>query len=245
MNDFYTTLDDAKIEIWKRWNNQSLRKKAAEYLKNDIPTAFLGEPRAVLFRNIASPDFEFLYFLELSKKIGLKPLVLEYLNDKFSTRNSDKLSLVKLAVFEKRNKKGEPIVSYKKIIDIKANDNKRFTEIETTENKRLVDFHHDLIARSVPEGVDTFDMSEWIGRNGSSAVEYYKSFIALFICHGVLFENFVTNESESAFEKRTVLPAIDNAKQRFLAEPVICPLASDPNDMYWWMYPNEIKQVLK
>lgn len=244
MEHFYTILEDAKLEIWTRWDDKALKKKVEECLNNDIPEAFLNEPRAVLFRNIASPDFEFLYFLELSKKIGLRPLVLEYLDDKFSTRNADKLCLVKMAVFEKKNKKGEPIACYKKIIDIKANDNKRFNQIETTSKKNLVDFHHELVEKIVPDGVDVFDMSEWIGRNGKSAAEYYKKFFMLFVCHGVLFENFVTSESEAGFEGGVVVPALDNTKSLFSTNPIISPLAPDPNDRYWWTYPNEINDFL-
>lgn len=244
MENCYTTLDDAVFEIRNRWNDTAIKKKVEEYLKNDIPEVFLDEPRAVLFRNIASPDFEMLCFLELSKKSGLKPLILEYLDDKFSTRNADKLCLVKMAIFEKKNSKGESIVCYKKIIDIKANDNKRFGEIETVGKKNLIDFHHDLVNKIVPGGVDIFDMSEWISRNGKNAVEYYKQFLALFICHGILFENFVTDESEAGFAKRAVSPAIENAKTAFSTNPLISQLASNPNDIYWWSYPNEIKDLL-
>lgn len=246
MNNFYTTPEDAKARIWNRWNDEALKKKVEEYLNNDIPAVFLDEPRAVLFRNIASPDFEFLYFLELSKQCGLKPVILEYLHDTFSTRNADKLGLAKMAIFEKKNKKNESIVCYKKIIDIKANDNKKFIEIETEteDKKRLVDFHHDLISRLAPADVDVFDMSAWISRNGNTAIEYYKKFVILFIAHGVLFEDFITSPSEANFASKTIVPAIDNTFNLFSATPMICPLAPNPGDRYWWSYPNAIRNLV-
>lgn len=244
MEKFYTTLENAKVEVWKRWNEKSLKNRVEEYLDNDIPEAFANEPRAVLFRNIASPDFEFLYFLKLSKKIGLRPLILEYLDDKFSTRNADKLCLAKMAIFEKKNSKGESIICYRKVIDIKANDNKRFIDIKTVTNKKLVDFHHDLVSNIASEDVDSYDMSEWIMRHGGNANAYYKQFLALFICHGILFENFVTNASEADFERKTIIPAIDSVKNIFSAAPIASPLASDPTDMYWWSYPNKIRYLL-
>jgi len=243
--DVYTTIENAKKEIVKRWNDKDLKKKVEEYLGGDIPKGFLNEPRAVLFRNIASPDLEFLYFLKMAKDNGMKPLVLEYTHDKFSTRNADKLCLAKLAIFEGKNKNGEAIVRYRKLIDIKVQDNKEFCEIETLEGENLVEFHHNLVTKMVPEGVDVFGMSQWIEHNGKTAAEYYNKFLALFVCHGILFENFVTDESEAEFEDMVVIPALENVKKIFSVEPIICPLASDPNDMYWWSYPSEIEKILE
>jgi len=53
--DFYTPIEEAKKEIWERWNNASLRKQVEEYL-GGIPKCFISEPRAVLDRNIVSPN---------------------------------------------------------------------------------------------------------------------------------------------------------------------------------------------
>jgi hypothetical protein len=73
----YITLEEAKEEIWNRWNNASLRKKAEEFL-GEVPGTMEKEPTAILWRNIATQDIEFLHFLDRVKQINLKPLVLEY-----------------------------------------------------------------------------------------------------------------------------------------------------------------------
>lgn len=245
MQDLYTNLDEAKIQIQKRWNNDVLKNRVQEYLKKDLPEKFLNGPYAVLFRNIASPDLEFMYFLKIAKEHNLKPLVLEYTKDKFSTRNADKICLTKLAIFEKRDKNGNAIVQYKKIVDMKGSDNKRFDEIETVDGRNLVQLHHELVQKMALHQIDIIDISDWISRNGGSAKEYYMSFFAFFIAHGVLFENFVTDESEAQFERDVVLPAFDAVQSFFGLRPLIVSLADDPNDPYWWSYPAEINNYIK
>lgn len=236
--NIYTNLEEAKKEIWNRWNNKELRKKVEEYLGNDIPQVFLNEPRAVLFRNIISPDFEFLYFLESAKRVGLKPLGLEYVEDFFCTRNSDKLGLCKLNIFDKRDKNGDVVIRYNKIVDLMSSDNKKFCDIKLKDGQNLTEFHRRLLGESEGVDLEIFDMSQWIKNNGQKAIEYYKKFLAFFICHGVFFENFVTDESEAEFENNVILPAIDAVKKDFDIQPIVVALVKNPKDSYWWCYPN-------
>jgi hypothetical protein len=240
--EIYISVTVAKEEIWRRWNNKELRKKVVDFLGGDIPEAFQEEPRAVLFRNIASPDFEFQHFLDASKKLGLKPIVLEYTQDKFCTRNADKLGLCKLAIFEKKNGNGESIFHYNKIVDVKLEDNKKFCDIKTISGEMLVDFHHNLIKRNILDGVELFDLSLWIDRNGYSASEYYKKFLAFFICHGVLFENFLRSGEEDKFTQEVFMPAYDLVSKNFNLNPMIIEAipTESMGDMYWWCYDNKI-----
>jgi hypothetical protein len=62
--EFYTPLEQAKEEIWKRWRNENLRRKVQDFIDN-IPQPFQDAPKAVLFRQVATPNFEFFHFLEL------------------------------------------------------------------------------------------------------------------------------------------------------------------------------------
>jgi hypothetical protein len=43
----YSTLEEAKEEIWRRWNDASLREKAAEFL-GEVPEALRNGPCAVI-----------------------------------------------------------------------------------------------------------------------------------------------------------------------------------------------------
>jgi hypothetical protein len=100
--EFYTPLEQAKEEIWKRWRDKDLRLKVEEFL-GDIPQPFQEAPKAVLSRQIGTPNFEFFRFLELSSKANLSPLITEYINDKFVTNNVDKLALAKMPFYKGRN----------------------------------------------------------------------------------------------------------------------------------------------
>ena len=235
---FYSSLEEVKDEIERRWNDVELRKKVEEYLGENIPAGFKNEPRAVLFRNVITPDLESLYFLEVAQKLSLKPYGLEYTKDKFSTRNSDKICLGKLTFFDKRDKNGEAVIHYNKIIDIMANDNKRICDVETLKGENLVEFHHKWLKDNVQGCIELHDMSEWIEGNGHSAVEYYKKFLAFFICHGVLFENFLLEGDEKDFTMKTFFPAFQLVNEIFGCKPLI--LSAMPQesfgDRYWWCY---------
>jgi hypothetical protein len=241
--NIYTSLDEAKIEIQKRWKNKELKEKVTKYL-GEIPSFFCDEPRAIIFRNIVTPDHELLYFLELADKIELKASGLEFMEDNFCTRNADKLCLGKMAFFEKRNKVEDIVMHYTKVIDLMKNDNKKFSEIKTLGGEKLVDFHHRLLAQSRAKRIEMYDMSQWIAENGGHAREYYKRILAFFICHGVLFESFVTDDSEEVFERDVTLPAIQEIEKLFGVKPLMVQLLPNTEDRYWWCYPKETESLI-
>jgi hypothetical protein len=225
----YTPFEDARVEITKRWKNNELKTAVEQYVSG-IPACLSSEPRAVLFRNVASPTIEFELFLEQAKKINLKPLALEYTNDKFSTHNNEKLHLLKISTIIGHSKNSTPITTHQEIAQITANDTKRFSEITTYSGESLVDFHHKLMSAY---GTDVFDMSEWIQNNGEIAKEYYKKFFALSLCHMVLFETFTGTRSEYEFAEKIVLPAYKYVKEKFGTAPLIVQNLSTPNNPYW------------
>jgi hypothetical protein len=246
MNDnIYTSLEEAGEEIRRRWQDQALRKRVEEYLGGDIPEPFREEPRAVLFRNIASPDIEFCHFVEQANRIGVKPLALEYTHDRFCTQNADKICLAKLAIFNGRNKHGGAIVSYKKVIDLKGEDNKRFCEINTLWGQNLVDFHHDLLRQQFPE-IEICDVSMWSHFKERCAAEYYQYFLALFAYHGILFENFITSEEEAVFSRAVVIPAFEFVEKRIGVKPIVVAIVAEEmlDDPYWWCYDARVVDML-
>jgi len=242
MNDWhtiYTELTVARDELRRRWHDGALRADVAAYL-GEIPPCLRDEPRAVLWRNIMTPDHELLHFLELADEIGFKPLGIEYIEDRFCTRNADKMTLAKMAVFNKRDCLGEPVMRYRKIIDIKHYDNARFSGIRTLDGSGLVDFHHGLVRKKIGTRLEIRDWSAKLTHYGASARDYYRKMLAHFICHGVLFESFVTDETEAAFERDVVLPAIEHVRKQFGLAPLIVPVVPDVEDRYWWCYPADV-----
>ncbi|MFA7061451.1 MAG: hypothetical protein WC156_11630 [Pedobacter sp.] len=240
--DIYTSLEEAGTEIKRRWRDNGLRQQVSDYL-GGLPDCFIHEPRAVLFRNIASPDIEFHHFVEQAERVALKPVCLEYLNDRFCTRNADKICLAKLAIFNGRNKHGAAMISYKKVIDLKAADNKKFSVIDTLWGQNFVEFHHGLLHQHLP-GMEICDVSDWHNFKDRHAADYYRYFLAFFVCHGVLFENFVTNEEEAVFYNAVVFPAMAEVTERFGVKPLIVPAIAEEKlqDEYWWCYPAHIEE---
>ena len=117
-----------------------------------------------------------------------------------------------------QNGNGDASFRYRRVIDLKGCDNDRFCDIATHWGENLVTFHHRLVSQVVPD-VRLHDLSEWISDRGSKAINYYPHFLALFICHGVLFENFVTNGSERVFFQQVVFPALRAVESRLTTPP--------------------------
>lgn len=248
VGDIYTSLEVAREEIWKRWNDKELRKKVEEFFGEGILEAVRDEPRAVIVRQVASPNMEFFRFLELVKCTDLRPLVNEYVKDKFVSVNSCKLSLGKLSFFEKLNKKKCPILKHKKIINVDDSENKELLNINTIYGDRLVDFHHEMLRASIPEFDlnNLVDISDWCSVNGERANKYYYYFLAWFICNGILFENFLTDKNESDFTKKVVLPAFKKIKEEFGLKPLIVPIVKniEAEDIFWRSYHKEAEIFL-
>jgi hypothetical protein len=243
--EIYTTLEEAGEEIRRRWQDKALRQQVDEYLGGDIPESFCNKPRAVLFRNIIITDTEFQRFHELSKNAGLEPLGLEFLGDRFCTRNADKLRLGRIDIFEKMNRKNEPIIRCERIIDFKGNDNRRLTDVETIWGQKLVDLYHGLL-QADDRRTEIFDMSDWIERNGRTAAKYYEKFFAFFICHGVLIENFIDTGEESGFLNEVVYPAFSSVCRVFGVTPLVSRLFTEEEITRCdqWYFPAEMKDKL-
>lgn len=244
--NIYTPLEEAKEEIWRRWNDTVLRKKVSEYI-GEVPAVFQDEPRAVLDRNIISPNYEISHFMGIVKQVSLKPLGWEYQEDKFCSKNPDKLGLAKMPFFHKRNKKGEAIYSYRTIVDCTYADGKQFSRIKTLWGEKFTDFHHRLLTLHAQE-IEFADGSKWYSSNGRCASKYYLYFLALFICYGILFENFVINEGEEErFSRAVVIPAFEQVATHFAVKPLIVQLlpSDKASDQYWRCYPDNIREEVE
>lgn len=114
MSDIYTPLEEAKEEIWRRWNDKELQREVLEFL-GEVPEVLRKEPRSVLVRNVTTINMEFLHLLDLANNICLKPCCMEYTEDKFVTINHDKFALCKMP-FQCNDKTGKKTISYRKII---------------------------------------------------------------------------------------------------------------------------------
>lgn len=240
----YTSLEEAKEELRKRWNDKKLRNKVLAYLNGDIPKIFDKEPKAFLARHITTPNFEFFRFLNLANKIELNPAALEYADDILTAGNPGKYYLCKILFYNGKGKNGGRKLSCNKLVSIDEYQGAKLSIVKTRIGCDLKEFHHNLM-KDLPMFSlnNVFDISDWYKRRGSIAKNYYKYFFAFFICHGVLFENYLHSGIEGAFTRSVVLPNYKKTIDFFGVKPLIVRLlpTSTETDDCWWYYPEFIK----
>lgn len=242
----YTQLDTAVEELRARQSDPKLKAYVDALLTHGLPEPIKDRLAIVLFRHIATPNYEVMRFLNAADSLtDYKPLVLEYTKDKFNNRNEWKFSLAKLRFHKGMNKAGEPIIEYKNIIDINDANNKPLREVTTVFGTSLVDFHHGLLQKHFPHFTDAaYDLSEWLHAYGHTAREYYKYFLAIFLQNGILFENFLVDGKEAGFTEEIILPALAELRAESGYKPLIVPLepTTIEGDAFWLSHPYDRKK---
>ncbi|MFA6184158.1 MAG: hypothetical protein WC682_03570 [Parcubacteria group bacterium] len=246
VEDIYTPLEVAKEEIWRRWNDKELKKKVKKFLDKGIPEIMLNSPKAILARHVASPNNEFIKYLKLSKKIDLKPICLEYLSDKFRSENQDKYYLGKMFFCDGLGKKNGKRLSAKKVVDLDYSEGKRLSDMKTLWGDNFIKFHHNLFC-NISEGFEKsiVDESLWIKKNGGDPKLFYEKFFSLFICYGVLFENYLENKNEKDFTDNLVIPNFKKVYNIFGIKPLVVKIypSKRENDLFWRYYPKSIEKI--
>lgn len=238
----YTSFPEAKEELFRRRENKDLRDSILKYLNGDIPDPLLNGPKALLFRQLLTPNHELKKFIEIISNTGIDPLFFEYYEDKFTSCNPLKHALGKLK-FCDCEKKYPNNLKTKTIIEFNKYDGKRIIDVHTIWGKNLVDFHHALVEEVYNNCSNNFfDATKWFHRAGISASKYYSKYIALFVQNAILFENFILEDPELSFVKSIFLPSFLEISNLFGCKPLIVPLLpiSTQADAYWHSYPMEI-----
>lgn len=242
-NYVYTSVEDAVRELGTRQTDAELENKIAQYIKHDIPQQLTGMPKLIFHRQLLTPNYETLRFVSIADALGIEPLFFEYHDDKFVTENDWKYHLGALSFYWGKGKKGGEKITRLNIIDFNSSNGKKISEIRTLWGQSLVEFHHELFAlRFKKFNFDTFDGSQWYIENGGKPKEYYKSFLALCIKNGILFENFILpNEEELRFTKDIFLPIFSEVTEKIGVKPLI--VALEPTDIegdkFWMCHPPE------
>ncbi|MFA7000049.1 MAG: hypothetical protein WC241_02930 [Candidatus Paceibacterota bacterium] len=248
----YTPLSSAIKILEERQKDKNLIEKIDRILKNNIPEPLQKiSKNGVLFRQVATPNFEARWFIELTKDHGLKTNFFEYFDDKFTSNNYYKHSLGQLIIHnDKKNKKGEDIEERITIVNFNKYNGKELKDVKTLWGDSLIDFHKKLFEKYSykKEDFNFYDASEWFMENGDEAINYYTNFILLFICRGILFENFLFSGSEEKFTKDILLPAFKKALELAEVKPLIVPIppmdGEIEEDMHWHSYSPKIKALI-
>jgi hypothetical protein len=237
----YTPIEEAIEELEKRRKDKRLERKVAEFLEGNIPEPFIKKERFVLARHLITPNYEVSRFLFIADAFDFDPLFFEYLDDKLIYRNPWKYSLGKIPFYSGRAKNGSMKVKKVSIIDFDSSHGKKISSVTTKWGQSLAEFHHEFFNHRFPRFHDSiFNASDWYLSNGGKSAYYYEKFLALFIRHGILFENFLTDDTELEFTKNIILPAIINISARFGLKPIIVSLvpADVECDGFWYCHPS-------
>lgn len=247
-DSFYTDFTEIKNQLQVRKDNPELLARVVDYLGDDFPF-FLkpNEQKGIFIRSIHTPNREHLFVRDVIKEFGIETVFCNYSSGKLVMRNTEKYNLVKLAFAEKTNSKGELIFSRKSIVDAARNEGKNLNEIDVVPGISLVDFHNDLVCES--RGIcDSVDISEWFNGVRNNEDGYYAKLLALFICNGVLFDNYLLGDkSENDFFMKKVWPSFQFIEKKFGLKPLIfpaLPIKEENNELYLFYNP-EIKNIIK
>ena len=246
----YTPLSEAMKLLAERRQDEVLKAKTGEKLAvENIPEPLRGYKKcAVLFRQVATPNYETRHFVSIAKEYGLQPIIFEYHDDKFTSNNEFKHSLGQIRIHNGFDAKGESRKEKITIVDFAKFDGETLKHTKTVWGEPLVDFHKRLFtAHHLHEGLVVHDLSAWCKSNGPDASSYYSVFLQLFVCNGVLFDNFLISGKETGFTRGVILPAIEGVLNLMGAKPLIVPLGPFDNEAeeYWVHHHPTVKDFIE
>ncbi|MHC1751445.1 hypothetical protein [Humidesulfovibrio sp.] len=241
----YASIEEAKIEVWQRWNNIKLRRRVEEYLDGDIPPIFRKEPKGLLARFIATPNFEFCNFARLASTLNISPVASEFRSDKFYSINPDKKHLGKINIYRGDDpfsclKRAE--VKEYKILNFFKSEGIKIEHLDTVWGQNLILFHQQLTKKLLKD-LETHDLSDWFARHGGHPDAFYPRLLALFVCHGVQFENYHLQGREAKFTQEVVVPAFKTVTEHFGIQPLIVPVVPITRELdpAWSWYPSAVE----
>lgn len=241
--NIYFSLDEARAELSMRWNNIELRK-AIEVELGDLFWPECREmPRALLFRQLLSPDNGYAFFIQAAHYIGAEPFAPEYLGDTYFRNNREKQGWGRLRAVDGNRKMVIDLVSFN------SQNRKTISEVVTCTGEKLTDFHHRLLEIEGYQ-IERRDMTDWCRSIGKPA-DYYYPFLLHTVAHGVFFDNpFTADERDNVFTNAVVMPAIKKIEERFGLRALIVRLypdeetQTDEEDFYWWCYPPRVNDYI-
>ncbi len=244
---FYSTFPVIMEELKARKQNKALQQAVLEYLGEDFPD-FLDprDQKAVFARSIHTPNQEFFFFRDTVKEFGLDPVYCNYYVAKLVMKNPEKYHLARLGFIEGQDKHGRLLYSYKNIVNINTNEGKCLQDISVRDDLSLIDFHGGLF-NATKDPYTFVDISKWFLKVREDD-GYYCKYLALFLCHGVLFDNYLlANDAEHKFFMEKILPSFEFLEKKFGVKPLIFPVLpiKEENDFFYLFYKSEIKNIIR
>lgn len=238
----YTPLSDALKILEERQKDPKLIAKIEKLFKGDIPRILKKSKCGVIARQVATPNYENRMFISVAQENGLTPVFFEYFDDKFTSNNKYKHSLGQLNINSCLDKNKNNCIEKINIIDFNKYNGKKLKEINTLWGDSLIDFHKKLFTLYDLKNFYFHDESDWYKKNNINKIDLaYFNFFLLFVCFGILFENFlVSKDSEGDFTKKVVLTALEKVINETGLKPLIVPIPPmdlEVDDLWYYHLP--------
>lgn len=236
----YCSLTDAIEALKQRETNRDLELATIDLLGATIPKSLTHAKGLVLFRNVATPNYEAHRLKNICEKLsGFQPIIFELTDDKFADVNPSKRALAKLRFLAKAN--GHTVFRNHSAIETGEANGKQLRTLKSQRGFSLVDSHREFFKGVFGSFFVVEDISEWLHSRGNRPHEYYVPFLSLFLQNAILFENFLNTEQERSFCRDVVLPAFCAIELKTGHRPLIVPLEpfDSEGDSYWTSYPDE------
>ncbi|MFA7252691.1 MAG: hypothetical protein WC027_02435 [Candidatus Paceibacterota bacterium] len=249
LESIYTSLSDALVEIEKRRKDIKLQKDLEVFWGENKPDFLKKDgPRLVFSKSLITPNLEFKYFLDVSRETHLKTYLLEYGNGKFVGKNQEKRHLGKIFFYHGRGKHNGSKIDHLNVVDFNTEEGKLIKNVKTLFNKKLSDFHHDILSERFPEEkLEMIDISDWFDKTRYLDA-YYLYYLSLFLRDNILFENFLFDEEEeSKFTLEKFLPSFQKIVKIFGVKPIIVPLLprEHAKSDLWFTYDEKVEKHIK
>jgi len=244
---FFTPLPEAVIEIERRRKDSKLRAKIEAYLNGDIPEHFTySKPTFYLSRHIATPNYEALRFIEITKEYDMPKIIGIDPADTFTSNNELKRALGKMPVTKGTARNGDEIIENFTVIDFAKFDGCPFYSIVTNFGVTLQDFHTNLLHEIYPNTLMVRDESNWVSRHHrKDLLPQYKHMLALMCMHAIMFESYPPEET--ALVQNILQPAFDEINHIMGCRPLIVELIGDKleEERNWNGYPSVLYPIIK
>ena len=247
----FVSQNEARATLINRKKDMELKKRVWEKMNPEARAIIskFSSPRAMLFRQVATPTHEILRFLRIAKHMNLNPVILEYYADKFvSAGNPYKRALGKMPIYQHTGIDGRDNVKYRTVVNFNEYTGKALSTVRCISGEPMIDFHHKLLDKMSRLNIATHcaDATPWFHAIGGIAGKYYEEFLTLFIRDAILFEYFEPTESEQRFVRETMVPAFQNVTSRFGLQPLIVRLVPKNKEgrKLWDAYPKKIEQLI-
>jgi hypothetical protein len=201
-----------------------------------LPLSGLARPQAIWARQVATAMYCDHMFHDLATRMGFNPLWAEWVDDLYDSKNEYKQRLLQRVIAGGQGRSGGVQTEHHRLLGrmrLAEIEGQPLSTILTDEGHSLVEFHHGLR----PSEWQQFDLSSWVVEAGASPKKFYLPFLAMFLAHGILVENFHESGKEhnqgDKFTAEVFWPAFSSLNRKFGIRPIIVRLPWHPSSFHY------------